>query len=55
MTKKNNHGGAREGAGRQLKYGEPTERIYTNVPSSKKDEISKKIKLILKKYEVKKE
>lgn len=54
MIKKVKHGGAREGAGRQFKYGEPTERIYVNVPSSRKDEISKKIKLILEKFEVKK-
>lgn len=54
MIKNANHGGAREGAGRQLKYGESTERIYINVPSSKKEEILKKIKAILKKFEVKK-
>lgn len=54
IKKTNHHGGAREGAGRQLKYGEPTERIYLNVPSSKKEEIAEKIKVILKKFEVKK-
>jgi len=55
MTKKNkNHGGPRKGAGRQLKYGEPTDRIYFNVPISKKHDIQKNIKSMLKKLELKK-
>lgn len=53
MKKKLTQGGARPGAGAKLKYGEPTERIYINIPASKKEDILPKIKAILKKFEIK--
>lgn len=34
MTRKNNHGGAREGSGRHPKHGEPTQFIGLRVPVS---------------------
>lgn len=37
--RKKGSGGARKGAGRKLKFGEPTSTISERVPISKKDEI----------------
>ncbi len=47
MKKQKSHGGARPGAGRNLKYGEPTERIFFTVPESKKEIIVEQVKKII--------
>lgn len=51
--KRKYNGGARPGTGPKLKYGEPTEKLFFNVPVSKKNEIKDKVKKILQKLEVK--
>jgi hypothetical protein len=48
---KGKSGGAREGAGRKQKYGEPIVRITSQVPESKAEEFKKKVAAILKKWE----
>lgn len=56
MTKKTSQGGKREGAGRKLKYGEPTKKVQVRMPESKVDVIKTRInEEILKDYLVNKE
>jgi hypothetical protein len=52
--KKDNRGGKREGAGKPLKYGEPTKRVLFRLPESKIAEIKIKLNKILKTYLIKK-
>lgn len=49
---KNNRGGARDGAGAKLKYGEPTTPLSFVVPASLREEIKGKVYLMLREYEM---
>lgn len=51
---KGKSGGKREGSGRKLKYGEPVKRLMFQVPESKAEELTTKVKAMLKRWEVKK-
>jgi hypothetical protein len=48
---KGKSGGVRTGAGKPLKYGEPTVMYYERVPESQKDNVKRLVKSFLKLFE----